>query len=83
MGMKQKKLKKNSGCLKKTEFFSPPILNIFCENFRDLSLGEYNKLMQIASMWVNLYGCQAVQHKLKKGLKMHFCVFMKISKHLG
>jgi hypothetical protein len=26
-------------------------------------------------MWLNLYGHQAVRRKLKKGLKMHFCVF--------
>ena len=24
-------------------------------------------------MWLNLYGRQAVRHKLKKGLKMHLC----------
>ena len=32
-------------------------------------------MMQRAIMWLNLYGCEAVQHKLKNGLKtqkMHF-----------
>ena len=27
--------------------------------------------MPRASMWLNLYGHQAVRHKLKKGLKLH------------
>ena len=31
--------------------------------------------MQRASMWLNLYGCQGVRCKLKKGLKMHFLCF--------
>ena len=31
--------------------------------------------MQRASMWLNLYGRQGVQCKLKKGLKCIFCVF--------
>ena len=31
--------------------------------------------MQMAFMWLNLYGCEAVGHKVKNGLKtqkMHF-----------
>ena len=48
---------------------------IFHKNFRDCSLGEYNKLMRKALMWLNLYGCQAVRLKLQKGVKMHFLCF--------
>jgi hypothetical protein len=40
------------------------------ENFRDWSLGMYNKLMWRASMWLNLYGRPAVWRKLKKGQKI-------------
>ena len=29
-------------------------------------------------LWLNLYGCQAVWCKLKKGLKMHFIVFLPL-----
>ena len=34
--------------------------------------------MRRALMWLNLYGHEAVRHKLKNGLKtqkMHFCLF--------
>ena len=27
-------------------------------------------------MWINLYGCEAVRHKLKNRQKMHFCFFL-------
>ena len=73
--MKQKqKLKKNPEWPTKKKFvFQIHQLSIFfLQNFRDWLLGEHNKLMQRALMWLNLYGCQAVQRKLKKGLKMHF-----------
>ena len=30
-------------------------------------------------MWLNLYCCQAVRHKLKKGLKMHLCQLIYMS----
>ena len=41
-------------------------------------MGEEDKLMQWAMMWLNLYGHQAVWHKLKKGVKtqkLHFYPF--------
>ena len=59
------KQKIQNGRLKKLSFSTPPILNIFS--------WEFQGLMWRASMWLNLYGCQAVQYKLKKGLKMHLC----------
>jgi hypothetical protein len=31
-----------------------------------------NKLMQKALIWLYQYGRQAVRHKLKKGVKMHY-----------
>ena len=35
----------------------------------DQSLGEQNELMQRASMWLKLYGCQAVRRKVNLELK--------------
>jgi hypothetical protein len=65
MGMKKKR--NQNGRLKKLIFFLLPFSIFFRENFRDWFLGEYDKLMQRTSMWLNLYGRQAVQRKLKKG----------------
>jgi hypothetical protein len=48
------------------------------KNFRDWFLGKYHKLMRKALMLLNLYGRQAIQRKLKKGVKtqkMHFYPF--------
>ena len=65
MGMKQKK--NQNGRLKKTEI---PILNFF-DFFPGIGLlvSMYGKLIQRASMWLNLYGHQALRRKLTKGLK--------------
>ena len=41
----------------------------FHQNFRDWSLGEYDKLIPRALMWLNLYGRQAVQCKVNLLLK--------------
>ena len=38
----------------------------------DCSLVLLNWLMQRALVWLNLYGCEAVLHKLKNRQKMHF-----------
>ena len=68
---------------KKLRFSTPHILNIFCKNFRDWSLEECYKLMQRAIMWLNLYGCQAICCKLKKGVKaqkMHFYAFFDLGR---
>ena len=69
---KEKNLKIKNGPVKKTEFFKTTNSQYFYQNFRDWSLGDYSTLMQGALLWHNLYGCQAVRRKLKKGLKMHF-----------
>ena len=37
-----------------------------------------DKLMQRASIWLNLYGCQAVQRELKKRVKNAFFVFLAL-----
>jgi hypothetical protein len=60
---------------KKNHFPAPPILNIFCENFRDWSYIWVYRInwLQRALLW--LYGCQAVRRKLKRGVKMHFLFF--------
>ena len=42
--------------------------------------------MQIASMWLNLYGHQAVQRELQKGLKtqeMHFYPFFELTSDIA
>jgi hypothetical protein len=45
-------------------------LSIF---FKKISgIGRMNKLMQKALIWLYQYGRQAVRHKLKKGVKMHY-----------
>ena len=78
MGMKQKKIllkKKSKWPTQKSDFFFRQFSMFFRENFRDWSLGRYNKLMRRALVWLNLYGHQTVQRKLKKGLKMHFLCF--------
>jgi hypothetical protein len=67
--MKQEKIflkKKSKWLIKKKLIFSKPtILNIFHQNFRVWSLCVWDKLMRGASIWLNLYGCQAAQLKLK------------------
>ena len=67
IGMKQKEIlffeKKISKwpTEKNWDFQLPPILNIFSWKFHGLFLGL------VALMWLNLYGREAVLHKLKKG----------------
>ena len=61
-GDEAKKIKMTNS--KKLSFSIPPILNIFCEHFRDWSLGEQVKLKRRALIWLNLYGRQAVRRKV-------------------
>ena len=70
MRMRQKKIflwkkKIKMANSKKGHFSKPPILNIFCENFMDWSL-------------LNLYGCEAVWHKLKNCLKTQKTYFLPV-----
>ena len=42
-------------------------------------IGPWDIMMQRALMWLNLYGCQAVRRKLKKGKNAYpniFCMFL-------
>ena len=80
MGMKKKR--NQNGRLKKLIFFLLPFSIFFRENFRDWFLGEYDKLMQRTSMWLNLYGRQAVQRKLKKGWKHQFWHIKELQNNL-
>ena len=74
--MKQKK--KNSKKNFKTELFNHhQKLSNFRQNFTNWSLGEQDQLIRRASIFLNLYGCQAVRCKLNLLLKMHFQCFLE------
>jgi hypothetical protein len=62
---------------KKLSFSIPPILNIFFQKFNGLVLGLV-VLMPRALMLLNLYGCEAVQHKLKNCLKTQKMYFLPV-----
>ena len=73
---KKKNLKKKiqNGRLKKRSFSSSTNSEYFFQKFHGLVLGLVG-LYDAKGMWLNLYGREAVRHKLKTRQKMHFLSF--------
>ena len=74
MRLKQKKIQ-NGRFSKMAIFQNSQFSKKFRENFTDSSLGQQDCMMQRALIWLNVYGREAVRHKLKncrKTQKIHF-----------